>query len=171
VDNSQPKKRFPLSRVARLTFRALALAMSLAFVVGWMVSYRGQALALHGLPGGREISFGTFLGTVSIGVTDLNALPGAVRNRQGRGWECDFVQRDVEFRNLVAQTKPFIVQFGVSDYLRFAVTAPYWFLTTLAAMAAALSFKRTWRFTTRQLLLATTAVALLLGAMALSMRG
>jgi hypothetical protein len=38
-------------------------------------------------------------------------------------------------------------------------------------MAAALSFKRTWRFTTRQLLIATTAVALLLGAVAWSMRG
>jgi hypothetical protein len=53
---------------------------------------------------------------------------------------------------------------------RFLFCVPYWFLTTLAAMAAALSFKRTWRFTTRQLLIATTAVAAILAAAAWSMR-
>jgi hypothetical protein len=54
---------------------------------------------------------------------------------------------------------------------RFLIAAPYWFLTTLAAMAAALSFKGTWRFTTRQLLIATTAVAAALVAPVWSMRG
>jgi hypothetical protein len=52
----------------------------------------------------------------------------------------------------------------------YSATASYWFLTTLAAMAAVLSFQRTWRFTTRQLLIATTAVAAILAAAVWSMR-
>jgi hypothetical protein len=121
VDNSQPKKRFPLGRVARLTFRALTLAMVLMLLVGWVVSYRGCASVGHGLRSGRWLTFGTYLGTFTISLADRNALGP----RPMRGWGFAFQQWNAQFRELFEPLKPFTFQIGVSGELCFAVKAPY----------------------------------------------
>jgi hypothetical protein len=87
-----------------------------------------------------------------------------------RGWVLGFEQGSWELREAIGDVEPFRFYFRETDYMRFSVATPYWFLCTLAAIAAALSFKRTWRFTTRQLLLAMTAVAAVLAAAVWSMR-
>jgi hypothetical protein len=87
-------------------------------------------------------------------------------------WSFSFnrLNLDVDERDLLNKLKPFSLIVGTWDNPSISATVPYWFLTTVAAMATALSFKRTWRLTTRQLLIATTALALLLGAVAWSIR-
>jgi hypothetical protein len=162
VDNIQPKKRFPLGRVARLAFRTLALAMFVALLVGWIGSYhRGFAVYRFAK---RALIVTSYCGHLALNLYNYPGLPSEPE------WGYTVMPREAWIDESWRTAKPFQLGLDGSGWIAY-VTAPYWFLTTLAAMAAALSFKRTWRFTTRQLLLATTAVALLLGAAAWSMRG
>jgi hypothetical protein len=168
VDNSQPKKRFPLGRVARLAFRTLALAMLVACVAGWVLSCRGVVHVSRMSRDHRQISLYSRRGHLAVHWFSLEHLFGNMPVPAASIWHADFHAPN-DFPGRIV--KPFHFGAGDPEFKAYSVQAPYWFLTTLAAMAAALSFKRTWRFTTHQLLIAMTAVALLLGAVAWSMRG
>jgi hypothetical protein len=171
VDNSQPKKRFPLRRVARLTFRALALATLMALVVGWAVSYRKLLTAGFHSRANWQFALISYPGQLKVYFLNLNVLPFGMPLTVKHGWHWSAHLYEPPFDiSTFSRFKPFELRISASVYERFCIAVPYWFLTILAALAAALSFKRTWRFTTRELLLATTAAALFLGAVIWSMR-
>jgi hypothetical protein len=168
VDNSQPKRRFPLGRVARLTFRALAVTTLVALVVGWIVSYRITFSVTGYLQSNYACGINFYLGELQTGWMQLDVNP--LWPSQST-WRFDSGRPDVDGWNRLKGIKPFVLTLGDSNHSTFILTVPFWFLTTLAARGAAHSFKRTWRFTTRELLIATTAVAAVLAAAVWSMRG
>jgi hypothetical protein len=169
VDDSLPNKQFSLGCVARLTFRTLALAVLLALIVGWVASYGWQLRIQRLAANGEMLHLLSDRGRLSLEYFNLAAYP-RLRPPTQNPWDFWAIRYGGQPGEESQGGKPF--PFATVDSAnQWLIAAPYWFLTTLAAMAAALSFKRTWRFTTRQLLIATTAVALLLGAVAWSMRG
>jgi hypothetical protein len=166
VDNSQPKKRLSVGSIARLTFRSLALATLVALVAGWVVSYWRVLTLTHQTATHKTFVISCY-GLVGYVSWRFPLLPPGVPF-----WHVDAEEPNI--RTLDSFKKPFRFEVGESSptpYMPYLVCAPYWFLSTLAAFTVALSFKRTWRFTTRQLLIATTAIAALLAAGVWSMRG
>jgi hypothetical protein len=164
MDNSQRKERWTLGRVARLAFRAFALATLVALLVGWVASYRGM-FNLTRIARSHWLVLTSYQGRVAVGLQNVNDGQAAQAH-----WLCSFRRSSLTGDAAWTRLKEFEGLLGDQTWTVFAL-APYWFLTTLAAMATALSFKRTWRFTTRQLLVAMTAIAALLAAGVWSMRG
>jgi hypothetical protein len=125
-------------------------------IVGWVVSFGGFFAAI------RRASSRVFVAyplweTLQTRRQAFGAVPD--RTLTQLRWLFNFEKgAAAESQEQVRTLKPF--RFEPGD----AISAPYGFLTTLAAMATALSFKGTWRFTMRQLLLATAAIAAILAA-------
>jgi hypothetical protein len=148
----------------------LALAVLVALIAGWVASYRGYLNVSLGLPAERRLFVHSYIGRISLKCIDFTDYPPLPNAPIRRPWQVNLWQpKDAPIDS--QRAKPFAFRLAATELERFFVAAPHWFLTTLAAMAAALSFKRTWRFTTRQLLIATTAVAAVLAAAVWSMRG
>jgi hypothetical protein len=140
VDISQPKNRWQLGRVARLAFRTLTLATLAALIFGWVVSYRA-ASAVQRYSHHHVNLLNSYCGHVQFSIHD--------RQRTELEWAGAFVDREATLDEMWRGVKPFELRMGERD-LRFQAVVPYWFLSTLAAFAVTLSFKRTWRFTMRQ---------------------
>jgi hypothetical protein len=141
VNNSQPKKRLPLGRIARLTFRTLALAMLLLLLVSWVASYLGELSIATRIGKDRILLLTASLGRFAATAIATEKSPPLVFGQpRPQLWTFDFVPHDASTRSW-SVLKPFAFEVTDLGWVRGFVSAPYWFLTTLAAAASALSFR------------------------------
>jgi hypothetical protein len=142
---------------AAVTFALLAVAL-----IGlWVRSHyyaeriRGPVAEKNGLhlwSSGGELSM----------VLATYAIPGELPE-----WSCDaFPFPRVSYNRYPPRFVGILARLGFYFHggRQIMLSLPYWFLTVVSASLAALfAFKRTWRFTIRTLLIATTLIALALG--------
>ena len=153
-----------------MRFRKLRIAWSVGCAVAcvllialWVRSYQ-YAIASYNGP-----KFGTF----SAGVTSISGVFILRVNVEkdndafliGDQWKISELDAD-QWRSLVGETElPWSRIWGMFGYENGAITTPYWFDAILLASLAAVPWIR-WskRFTLCTLLIATTIIALVLGA-------
>lgn len=175
VSSAEPAhRRSTMLRLIRRLSAIACFALSAFAVALWIRSYHGsdhvnicyasgQSVAMGGqqCPAYRSASAGTSLGVVSFSVNPAHAVPielGPIRTgvyfHSGEVHHDYWWKRDAKFG------------FAYSPWSRGHLLAvPFWFLTLLTAAAGALLWKdRPYRFTLRGALIATTFVAVVLGA-------
>jgi hypothetical protein len=161
-----PKKRFPLGRLPRLTIRALALAILLISIVGWTISYRGFLTITRLWPDSHQLALNSYRGRLSISFLNLNDVPGSpgLPPKEPQ-WSYHVIRPYADMNKAWLKVKPFRLRIN-EPFFRFSIAARYWLLAWLSAVALALSFKRSWRFSVGELLLATAAMAALFAGIA-----
>jgi hypothetical protein len=133
-----------MRRKLGIAFSAVCVIVCVLLIALWPRSYR-WADSVMGLP----FIFGSCQGNVLINerVTVTHVEPGTTELT---------VQHPLGIQSLLIEGMAF-------RRLGEGLAIPYWFLVIAAAMCAATPLLR-WRFSLRTLLIATTLVALLLGA-------
>jgi hypothetical protein len=143
-----------LRYVAAVVFALLALA----FVALWVRSYYYLDRLHVPLGGPSVLGCGSYDGIIACG-WGTKSIYAAKRWHLGSQPHSEVAGFD--FRGQSA-----FLGFNLDGdgFSHIRVTSPHWFLAALSlALAARFAFKRTWRFTTRGLPIATMLVAVILG--------
>jgi hypothetical protein len=134
------------------------------------VSYRGHFNASRIRPDGREFALNSYRGRLSISFLDLNGLPVAPKPTLTEPhWSFHSIRPHAEMDRDWRKVKPFALRLNETLF-KFSVAVPYWLPVWLSGVTILLTFKRPWRFTTRDLLVFTTAMAFLLAAIGETVR-
>ncbi len=145
----------------RIAFSALCGITAVLLVVLWVRSY-SVADEIHGRP--RNKSFGSsFEIRADYGFIGVVGYPNLFEFLKAKQWT---LERYGTGQKAYSQLVPYYdhVANGVVELF-----VPFWIATSVAAISAAAPWLR-WHFSLRTLLLATTAIAILLGLIVWSMQ-
>jgi hypothetical protein len=147
-----------MTRYLRIAVAVCFVLLAVALIALWVRSY-GNFDSVSG-PVGLDCYAGFYS---SLGVVNFSLVCSDDPPPDANNWNVQHakIQSRLAGSRLRRGWIGLQVRFDKGD-LNFAL--PYWFLTTLStALAALFAFKRTWRFTVRGLLIATTLLAVALG--------
>jgi hypothetical protein len=141
-----------MTRYLRITTAGFFVLLTLALIALWVRSYHREDIMLGST--GPTFSISSSLGTLTVAMMrDGGQLP----------WTVQAAEVDVD-DDFSIWNYPYLGFGGVIGGNGLVLMAPYWFLTASSfTLAGLLAFKRSWRFTTRSLLIATALLAVALG--------
>ena len=144
----------------RLIIGVAGLLSFAAFVALWISSYLACIYFESQRPNDDKIYAYSWQSQVTAGRTSAPSISPSPSS-----WNVGILERPEELE--MENRPPFIFQRFENA---FYVTAPHGFLALLSALVAYLALIFSWRFTMRTLLIAFVAVALLLGAITVSLQ-
>jgi len=158
-----------MARYLRIAAAGFFALLALAFVALWVRSYHFYEGVSS--PVGSSY-FGALDGCAGVFAVELSRHD--VLPRYAREWNYRRIPRDSIMDTLNKRVGQSVLGTGILVEGKpsggFVVMLPYWLAVALSlALAALFAFKKSWRFTIRGLLSATTVVAGVLGLIAYSL--